>query len=807
MKKKICFLLSTLLCFLSFVNFPVFGQGYSRTITGTFTNMDIFLNNIPLYLSEEPFFYEGEVYLPLNNLARQMYFSTDYDETTQKIAINTNGTLNHQTSQNFSVEALQRDYSIFALSQKIESLGGEVSKTSSNKIDAAADIVGYLENRYGYIQGVPVTFDFRNPRDNDYLLYISFAPKDRTAFEGIARRSVEYWLEDIFYAIREFYDFKAEVEGFVRSGAPSYNTYVTFETKNDTLAFNFRADNESSTGPIQVDRRSLEYHLEKNLSSYHNINFDYTVRTNQYDINLIVYFNDRDFYQWGSSRRKNYLERLKREINSFEEGLYVYGTVIDDAADEEILYFVFDDEGTINFHDNLSDKPSTVQSRREEEKSTPQGTILHRSMNVWFLYPQLEVDGRSFSLLKEIFLMGDEVYIALSDLADALYWAFDYHSEKNQLHILDNNYYSQQNTFLEATLLFEKRAEEERLYENLASIKEQAEKQKLLPSHYQNIETSGRMQSYLKDYFEDFEGIETSIGFSDIGEHSYRLRITYPASDYVTFKNIRRNTIEGWIEDMFHAIKELYDPYAEISGSIRSTPYDENNFTYITFDVEDRELLFDFEDHENQATSYRNLDPQRLERALDKNLWRFTGVSFRYEVLRNRSNIDINAYFSNTRFYDWDIFEKMDYLKELLEEAEDVYDNLTVSGRVIDDFRNKTALDFSFKDGKIRSYDLLRDVEDYLDKNYGRFTYNNNTFTFTYKIHEKNDNTFDIKLEGDFFQEENQWRNIAGNDTGLQAFEAFLVDALAFISNFWEADVQGEVVDKAYSPVMIKTVP
>lgn len=810
MKKKICFLLSTLLCILSFLNLPVFAQGYSRTITGSFTNMDVFLNDIPVNLSQEPFFYEGEIYLPLKNLARQMYFSANYDETAQKITIDSNGVLNNTGSQNFYIDALQKDYSIFSLSKEIEGLGGQASQKLPTDIDTLSDMTAYLENRFGYLEGIPVTFDFRDPRDNEYLLYISFSPNDRTSFENLSRGSIEYWLEDVFYSIMDLYDFSAEIQGFIRAGAPSYRTYVTFETERDSFSFNFSSDNEASTGPIQIDRRSLEERLGRNLPSYSSIDFDYSATVNRYDVNLIVYFTDRDFYDWGSTRIKNYLERLRREIHSFEEDLYVYGTIIDDRVDEDIVYFILDDDGTITFHNNLSTINPPSLRNQETKPSTPEKIVLSRDMKVWFLYPQLVVDDRSFSMLKEVFLAGEEIYIALSDLGDALYWAFDYNPENNQLHIIDNSYYSHQNPFLEASLLFEKNVESERLAEDLSYMKEQIERQSSLPSSYKRIETVGRMESYLKDYFEDFEGIDTNIQFTLTGEHNYRIRITYPQNEYHNFENIRRNIIEGWIEEMFFAIKELYDPYAKISGSIRSTPYDEDTFTYITFDfdTDDWRLSFDFEDHGNQSTSYRNIDLQKLERALDKNLWRFTGVSFKYEVVRNRSDIDINVYFSDSRFYDWDAFDKIDYLQELLEEIEDVYDNLTINGRIIDEHSNKTALDFSIKNGEIRSYELIRDLEDYLDRNYRSFKKDGNTFNFTYKIYERTADSFEVKLEGDFFQEASAWRSIAEDDDALQHFkEEFVETSLEMLANLFNAKVSGEVVDKSYRSLLITSVP
>ena len=139
--------------------------------------------------------------------------------------------------------------------------------------------------------------------------------------------------------------------------------------------------------------------------------------------------------------------------------------------------------------------------------------------------------------------------------------------------------------------------------------------------------------------------------------------------------------------------------------------------------------------------------------------------------------------------------------QELREEIFAVYDGVSVNGRILDS-NDRDTFRFSIEKGNIRSFDLMQDLEKYLNRNYKEY----DSLNFTYKLWEKEANSFDVKLEGDFFKEENSWKAIAGDDARLEGFENFLKDTLNFISDFWEIDVKGEVVDQAYSSLMVKTV-
>lgn len=805
MKKRISLLLCILLCLLSISS--VAAAGYARNITGEFNNMKVTVNGVSMPLIREPFTYDGEIYVPIMNLSQWLYLNTQYDERNHTVKISTGGILRDATTRTFAGNLLQKDYEIQVIHQQLQkkdSVIEEETRLPYKKINSVEEMENYLQEYFDELYGIPMTFDFRHQSGYRYRLYITFPSGDRDEFEDLSRRTIEDWLEDILYSVRRLYDDRARIDGHIRDNSTSYRSYVSFETDGDDLNFSFRSYSSSrSQRRVDIDEAKLEKHLEKNLSSYSNVDFQYEVHANRYDIDLIVYFHDKDFYNWNTSTRRNYLNRLERELRNFDGRIDTYGKFIDTDKDEEVLRFHFLDS-RVDFYD-YEPKETTSSSKVEVEK-IEKNPVIKRTVTAWFDNISLEVDGMPFLLLKEPLIMDEEIYMPISDLADALYWVFEYVPQEDTLKIQDNNFDSKNFLAFGGSLLHQRDQEKTKLEEELKIKEEEMGRERRTNLPYRNILSVSKMQSYLRDYFEDFEGIEMSISLSRSSGNHYRLRITYDEDDFEIFDAIRKGTIEGWIQDMYDAIKDLYDPNATLSGSIRSTPRDGDDYTYITFDTDYRDrLTFDFEDHGNQKSTSRNIDAAELEKELYRHLRRFRGANFRYDVVVTRRDVDLVIHCTNDSFYRWDMDDKMDYLQELREEIFEIYEDITVNGR-IEDPNQRNTFRFSIEDGNIRSYDLMRDVEKYLDKNYGKFSHGRNTFNFTYKIWERNTHAFDVKLEGDFFKEETSWQSVVGDDANYRDFEEYVIDALRFVSNFFEVEVMGEAVDKGYTSLLVKTV-
>ena len=810
MKRRIAIFLSVIFCLLSIAS--VAGQGYPRNIAGEFSALEVNVNNIKMPLFREPFVYEGEVYLPIMDLSQWLYINANYDQANRRVQISTGGKLRDSNTRTFAGYLSQKDYEIQVLNQELEAQekkAEEITGLPYRKINSAWEMEDYLQDNFKRLYGIPMTMDFRHLSGSRYRLYITFPSRDRKDFEDLSRRTIEEWLEDIHYAIRYLYDYRARLDGHIRDNASSYRTYLSFESDRDYLDIRYRTYASSSRRRVSVDEVKLEKHLEDKLPKYSGIDFDYRVDANPYDIDLIVYFDDKDFYDWSSSTRRNFLNRLERVIRDYDKRIDSYGQLVDSRKDEEVLRFHFLDR-RVDFYEY---EPRRVPVRPiEEAKPEERAPTVVRDITGWFNSIGLEVDGSPFAMLKEPIVVDEEVYMPISDLADSLYWVYEYLPQENLVKIFDHNFDSANYLALGASLLKEREQTIDTLLLDLELKKEDLERERSSYLPYRNILSVSRMQTYLRDYFEDFEGLDMNISFSRSSGNRYRLRISYNRDDFEDFDSIRRGTIEGWVEDMYEAVLDLYDSNARISGHIRSSPYHSRDYPYITFDTDyGRKLSFDFEDHGNQGSSSRQVDARKLERELDRDLRRYRSLSFRYEVKLNRSDIDLDISCINNNFYRWDIFDKIDYLRELREVVSDLYGDISINGKFVDTGREDEVFRFSIERGNIRSYDLLEDIEKYLDRNYGQFTYGGRDFDFTYKLWEKDSHTIDMKLEGDFFRDEADWDRIINSGDneasvapGYQAFEDFVLDSLVFVAEFFDIEISGEAVDKAYSSLLVK---
>lgn len=141
----------------------------------------------------------------------------------------------------------------------------------------------------------------------------------------------------------------------------------------------------------------------------------------------------------------------------------------------------------------------------------------------------------------------------------------------------------------------------------------------------------------------------------------------------------------------------------------------------------------------------------------------------------------------------------MDYLFDLQREIESLYGEIGVNGRIIDESRDETALRFSFEQGHIRSYDLLTEIEAYLNRHYSRFSFGGEVFSFDFSLSERDLDAFDLRLAGDFAQQENSWRAVEESEG--DEFHAFVQQAVSYIKRFWNVDVHPKVFDRNLSTI------
>lgn len=787
---------SILICFLLLSAFPAkgFSQGYSRNVNAVFDNLQLYIDGYAFHASREPFIVDGDVYVSLRDLSKGLSLEYNYSDKDKQAVLKKQGSSNKSNQETYAAQLVQRDYQITALNQELKELELQSEAYTDTKYKNAnirtdSEMQAYLEDYFETLNGIPMTIQFYNYRSDQYRLHITFPFSDRGNFDMISERTIKRYLEDILYVIRDKYNSHADIDGYIRDNRSSaYRTYVEFETESDRLEFIF---NRSDTSAPQFNEANrIKTTLESRVSTYNNIRFYYEVYMDTNNIDLTISFYNEDFYDLSSGKKRDFLGVVKDEIEDLYDNKTVYGRIIDNNNNKEVLTFRFED-GKISTT-NVESSGTKLVVPKEKEANPSITTAITRDLTILYNNIALSLDQQTIYFSKEPFIYDGELYIPLADFADDLYMGYRYDTEEKKIFISTNStlHSNSEKALLEK--LFSKNEEINRLTELVADLRENVTELQNLPYDIGRIISASKMEAYLQEYYGTIEDIDTTISFRQYEGNDFRLRITYNNSDFDDFNPIANRIIEGWVYDMYAAARDLYNPYIKVSGSIRNTPSNGTDITYITFKTEDRQLSFNFEEHGGSAS--KSVDINDLANELNSYLKRYNRVYFYYDVASVRKRADITVYFNDSSFYDWSEYRKKSYLEELQDTINSYYGPVNVNGRIIDTSTNEEVLRFSFKDGIIHSVTLFEELENNLNKYNKRFTYNNNNFNFTYQITEKNANNYIVKLEGDFSKSNATWKSV--EEYGMTNFNSFVLDALRIIQSVFPVNLTAEIYDR-----------
>lgn len=431
------------------------------------------------------------------------------------------------------------------------------------------------------------------------------------------------------------------------------------------------------------------------------------------------------------------------------------------------------------------------------------------------VYPlKLTVDDVPFHSREEMFLWQNTLYAPLYELADALYFTAYLNEETNTLQ-LGSNPAIRGHSF--PTLLLQLESARQQLAdlqqqvsdleERLAELGQGTDYWTYEPDTsgipYRRITSVSSMERYLEDYYGSLEGIAAWMSLRRLSGSDYRLYVYYDVDDFDWFDAISRHRIENWVYDMQAAIRELYDVKARVEGRIRSTPYDADEYTRITFEprYQDEgglfpELRFDFDEH--GGSSERQLvDAAEVQRHLRRYLRRFDGLTFTYDAELIRRDVELTVITSESRFTRLSLEAKGDYLQELGEELEDLYPGIRVDGFIVNDRDEAPFYRFSLEKGEIRSYSLMDDLARELNREESRY----HDLRFTFRVREDTEGRVLVKLEGDFAASDEVWQEENIADVTLWAEDLFEWSAKVL-----GRPVTGQVTDRLNETLLVRRV-
>ena len=183
LKKRFISLALALLILISIIPKPIEAKGFTKEI-------DVIENNIKLQVegknvsSKESFIYDGELWIPLKDLAKALGMGVDFDFEKRNFKLKSNGKLNINDSSKANV-AFQRGYEIQAKERIIGELDKEIrafegkstSETSSSESIVRNIGVGFSNINF-YLDGKKINLDIDPLIYNDdlYVSLVALSP-------------------------------------------------------------------------------------------------------------------------------------------------------------------------------------------------------------------------------------------------------------------------------------------------------------------------------------------------------------------------------------------------------------------------------------------------------------------------------------------------------------------------------------------------------------------------------------------------------------------------------------------------------
>ncbi len=309
-----------------------YSRTYSRSITAWFNNIQVILDGKTINLSNEPFIFENRVYMPIEELSDSLYMNYDYNDKEGIVTIDSNRLNISDPNSSAAPVTFQKEYELALVKYQNEKLQKELDLMKEGRypyrrINTVSEMESYLKDHFSILEDINMTIQLVSSGKNKYTLNIVFDYFSISKWNVLGRRTIENYVDDLFYSIKDLFNSQAEIEGSIRHNS-TYNNIklVSYYTKGNRLFYDFTQAHLKSSQ--LVDGTKLEKELHDSIKQYNGISFTYEVFVSQGDIDLII-VTDSEFFKWSPSLKMNFLRRLKSEIMKVNPYIYVNGKIKD----------------------------------------------------------------------------------------------------------------------------------------------------------------------------------------------------------------------------------------------------------------------------------------------------------------------------------------------------------------------------------------------------------------------------------------------------------------------------------------------
>jgi len=340
MKKKLipalilCFLLTTIIGT---------SAGYSKRITALFYNVKVNYNGNNLSFKSSPFIYNGYVYVPLNDLAREAGFAYTWNNDSK--TMNLYPSQSSMDVQVLRAELDRKNIEIANLKMKLSQydLYTTISNNTSSSThrrysDSLDDLEDILEDRFDKHRNDGETLEFDSyelsKSSNDiYLKIYGDFDKDYDKWKDRDKDDFEDFIEDICERIADDYDDDIDVRVYDED-KDQIGKY-TYDTDDERLYSGSSYDNDTDLDDIEDE---LEDDYDSVTNDGHTFKFkNYNLRQlSNDDIEIKIYADfDRTSSYWKNRDKEDFRDFIEKVCKKVSRDY-----------DEDMDIIVYDDDNT-----------------------------------------------------------------------------------------------------------------------------------------------------------------------------------------------------------------------------------------------------------------------------------------------------------------------------------------------------------------------------------------------------------------------------------------------------------------------------
>lgn len=423
------------------------------------------------------------------------------------------------------------------------------------------------------------------------------------------------------------------------------------------------------------------------------------------------------------------------------------------------------------------------EGRRTGSPSEREGLV--RNIKVGFSDMDVLLDGNKVFLDREPLLYNDDVYISLVSLSPILYITPEL---KGNVINIDGN-----------AILVEKsgfnNVENLNSFRNSLSLRRDRELAQLdkkkeiimdIKIPYEEIDSLKDMERYLNKHLGYIEKLPVDISLRGEGDSWYYIDIEFGSRNISRWRRLTRRDVEAYVWDIFVAITSLYDEEAKIQGQIKN-PY-RSRYNYVEFDTRIRNIVFKFIDSRLDMTE--KVDPQFIQDLLEKRLGRYAREYFDYSARISGYDLELTVYPHSRSFMDRkSIYSKLGFLREIDYIIKEYYPGLRINGVI--EYPGEDSIEFLIDNDKIRSSDLERETEEFLNDRYGLFKSGDLRIPMEYKLHSSSIDDYKLLVYMDFNINDDSWNGATEN-----ALEIFLHEIIDEVIGLWDMNIFLQAYDK-----------